>query len=486
MTGFIRRLLPANSFARHVATVAGATAFSQAVGLAALPVLARLYTPGEYGAAAVYGGIVGLIVVIAALRYEFAIPLPRTDKGALHVGIVAFAVLTAVALATALAAPLLALWWGGRIGLSRTAFSILLVVGVLTASAYQITNYWAVRKSKFGTIARTRIQQGLAGPASQLLLGLAGFGAIGLILGQIIGQCAGLTRLALGMAADNRRPGRNIHRRGLSWAARRYRRFPLYDSWAGLLNVAGGQAPVLLFAALFSPALAGYYALALRVLSAPLALVGTAVSQVLLPRIVEANRRGEAGQLILRLFRILAWLSFFPFTVAALMADRIIPFAFGPQWAPAASVIAWTALWAACQFVTSPLSIAMTSLEAQKLHIGIQFTLFALRAGAILAGAAMASPNLAVIGFSLASIAGYTIYLLAIGSVAGVKARQFGLALAGPLLLSSVCVSVVYGMGSSNRVAMGAMLAFGAMWLACLFSNYTKGLSARRRILDSL
>jgi O-antigen/teichoic acid export membrane protein len=464
MPGLIRQFLPASNFARHVATVAGATAFSQAVGLAALPVLTRLYAPGEYGAAAVYGGIVGLIVVIAALRYEYSIPLPRTDRGAFHAAIVAFIVLGGAALATALASPLLAFWWGGKIGLSRPVFAVLLVIGVLTASAYQITNYWAVRKSKFGAIARTRIQQGLAGPASQLVLGLAGFGALGLIVGQILGQCAGLGRLALGMIADNRRPARTIRPRGLAWAARRYRRFPIYDSWAGLLNVAGAQAPVLLFAALFTPTLAGYYALAVRILSAPLTLVGNAVSQVLMPRFIEANRHGEAGRLILKLFRVLAWLSFFPFTVAALISGRIIPLALGAQWAPAADVIAWTALWTACQFVTSPLSVAMAGAEAQKLHTGIQFILFALRIGGILAGAALRSPEFAVMGFTAASIAGYAVYLLAIGAVSGIRPSQFGLALCGPLALSAACALAVYAAGSSNVAAGSVLLVAGAMW----------------------
>jgi O-antigen/teichoic acid export membrane protein len=476
MSSLIRQFLPASSFARHVATVAGATAFSQAIALAALPVLTRLYATGEYGAAAVYGGIVGLIVVIAALRYEYAIPLPRTDAGAFHAAIVAFIVLGGAALATALASPLLALWWGDKIGVSTPLLAVLLVIGVLTASAYQITNYWAVRKSKFGAIARTRMQQGLAGPASQIALGVAGFGAVGLIAGQILGQCAGLSRLALGMMADNRQAGRTVRPRGLAWAARRYRRFPIYDSWAGLLNIAGGQAPVLLFAALFTPALAGYYALAVRILSAPLGLVGNAVSQVLMPRLVAVNRQGEAGQLTLRLFRILAWLSFFPFTVAALMAGRVIPLAFGAQWAPAAEVIAWTAPWAACQFVTSPLSVAMLALEAQKLHTGIQFVLFALRIGGILVGAALGSPEFAVIGFTAASIVGYAIYLLAIGSVSGVRPSQFGLALSGPLALSAACALALYAGAYSNVATGSALLVLGAVWGWQLLRIYPKGL----------
>lgn len=465
MSRLFDRLLPANSFARHVATVAGATAFSQAVGIMALPLLTRLYSPDEYGAAAVYASVVGLILVVSAMRYELAIPLPRVDKGALHVAVLALAVMAGVSLIASLTSPLIGLWLGKETGLSRWVFSIVVGVGVLTGSAYQVTNYWAVRKSKFGTIARTRIQQGIAGPASQLALGFAGFGAIGLIVGQIIGQCAGLTRLATGMIDDNHRAGHRLHLRGLAWAAKRYRRFPLYDSWAGLLNVAGGQAPVLLFATLFSPVLAGYYALSLRILSAPLALIGTAVSQVLVPRIVEAHRHGDAGNLILKLFRILAWLSFFPFTVAALTAHEIVPFVLGAQWTPATQVVAWTALWTACQFVTSPLSIAMTNLEAQRLHTGVQFTLFTLRTGAILIGASLASPEFAVIGFAVASIVGYGIYLLAIGAVTGVRPSQFGLALLGPLLLSSACALVVYVASFSKLIEASFFIIFLSIWI---------------------
>ncbi|WP_158083488.1 oligosaccharide flippase family protein [Manganibacter manganicus] len=470
VTDIIRRFLPAKSFARHVMTIAGATAFSQAISLAALPVLARLYPPGEYGTAAIYGSIVGLIVVVGSLRYEFAIPLPRTDGGALHVALLALAILVFIAVATGLVSPLLALWWEKEIGLSKWAFALLVVVGVLTAGAYQVTNYWAVRKSKFGAIARTRIQQGLAGPASQLALGFAGFGAIGLIVGQIVGQCAGLTRLALGMIADNRKPARTVHARGLAWAARRYRRFPLYDSWAGLLNIAGAQAPVLLFAALFSPILAGYYALALRVLSAPLGLIGQAISQVLMPRIIEANRRGEAGELVLKLFRILVNLSFFPFTIAAMLADQLVPFAFGPQWAPAGSIVAWTALWVACQFVTSPLSVVITTLEAQRLHIGVQVALFVLRICGILLGAAMASPGLAVVGFTIASILGYTIYLLAIGFVSGVRAQQFLQALIDPVLLSAFGAAALYVVVPSFLATSAALVILGGVWILRLNS----------------
>jgi lipopolysaccharide exporter len=330
-----------------------------------------------------------------------------------------------------------------------------------------VTNYWAVRKSNFGTIARTRIQQGLAGPATQLVFGLLGFGPLGLIVGQIVGQCAGLVRLARVMLADNVGVGRSVHRRSVGWAMQRYRRFPLYDSCAGLLNVAGGQAPILLFAALFSPMVAGYYALASRMLSAPLGLVGRAVSQVLLPRIVKADRSGEAAQLLERLIRVLAMVALPPFAMVAVIAPEIVPLLFGAEWAPAGSVVAWTALWVGWQFICSPLSVVLIALEAQRLNLVLQAALLVLRIGALLIGALLASSDIAILAFSIASAVGYAGYITITGIVAGLHARRIAVAVWQPALLAAVCLVLPVSKQflSIPGLHYGVLMCVGAFWL---------------------
>ncbi|KQZ12881.1 hypothetical protein ASD44_01460 [Mesorhizobium sp. Root554] len=471
-------MLPRGGFARNVATLTGATAFGQLTGLLALPILTRICGPQEFGAAAVYSGVVGLIAVIAMLRYEIAITLPRTDRGGLHVAVVALVTLIAISLMASIVSPLMHEWTGNVAGFSNLAFTVLIVAGTLVTGAYQIANYWAIRKSKFSAITQTRIQQGIAAPVFQIGFGLAGFGSLGLILGLIVGQCAGVLRLATNMIADNRKTGFHIHRRGIAWAIRRYSRFPLYDSWAGLLNMAGSQAPVLLFAAFFSPSLAGYYALASRLVSAPNTLVGKALSQALLPKIIAAGRRGEGGPLVLRLISILSWLSFLPFTLVALASGDLIPYAFGAQWAPAASVVTWTAIAAAWQFVVSPLSIVMVGLEALRLHTLVQFILFAARVAAILTGAFLPSADFAIIGFSLASALGYGLFLLVIGAVTGTRSSLMLKAMLMPLILSAACaLAALYSAAYiSNMAAYGVMFVFGVGWLLCVYKITIKGL----------
>lgn len=427
------RLLPRQGFVRNVATLAGATALAQVIALAVLPILTRLYTPEAYGTAATFTAIVGLIGVVGALRYEFAIPLPRTDRGAWHLVVLATLILAGVVLATGIVAPWLSEDLANAFGVPSWGFAMLLALGVLTLGAYQAANYWAVRKSAFGAIAHTRIQQGVVGPASQLALGLAGFGALGLIIGQILGQCAGLARLATRMLADNSRSGITVHRRGLTWAMKRYRRFPLYDSWAGLLNVAGAQAPILLLAALFSPVLAGYYALAHRVLSAPLKLVGKAVSQALLPRLVKARHTDEAAQLLEKLLSFLALASLPPFAMVAILAPDIVPVLFGAEWSPAGWMLSWTAIWVGWQMMCSPLSVVFFALEAQKLNTVLQAAMLALRLSPLVVGAKLGSAEIAVIGYSVASAVGYAGYIIALCIMTNIPMRRLVIAVCQPV-----------------------------------------------------
>lgn len=462
----INKSLPAGKFARNVATVAGATAFAQLIVILALPLLTRLYSPEEFGAAAAYFSVMALFVVISAFRYELAIPLPRGDRAAFHVLALAFTILIAVSMIAGLVWLLISNWVDLKIGILPPAtFSVLLALGVFTAGLYQTENYWLVRKSKFGDIAVTRIQQSLIGNMTQLLLGFAGLGAIGLIFGQIIGQCAGIARMAKTIFVDRRQINLRVRLRGLGWATRRYRRFPIFDSWAGLLNVAGAQSPVLLFAALFSPTLAGYYALAYRVFSAPIGLIGRSVSQPLLIRIVEGRRDGTAAVFMKRLVGVLATLALPPFGMAVALSSDLVPLLFGREWTPAAIVFAWTAAWVGWQFICSPLSVVLIALEAQRLNATLQLALLVIRIVPLIFLAAIGSSSGALAAFSIASIAGYAVYTAMMCREVGIPLFEVLGAIYQPVLLFSLGIIAAF-LPDQMLIAKGAVIGIsGVAWL---------------------
>ena len=71
-------------FIRNVGILAGGTAFSQLVALLVLPLLTRIYTPEDFTVLATYASILSLMTVIACLRFEIAIPIPKENDSAIN------------------------------------------------------------------------------------------------------------------------------------------------------------------------------------------------------------------------------------------------------------------------------------------------------------------------------------------------------------------------------------------------------------------
>ncbi len=429
---FKRRLsdFATSKFLRNVVKLVGGTIIGQGVTLAALPILTRIYSPEEYGFAGLFAAIVLCVTAVSTLRYEYAIPIPSRPRGARQVTAAALIAAAAVTTITGVGAVLTVLVLPHFVGLSEWQFVGLLVLAVTAISLFNVGRAWATRKQEFGRLAAARIQQGVAGVGVQIGLGFAGFGVAGLILGQIASQSAGAARLLRLM------PTPLLD--GVAWAARRYRNFPLYDTWSGLLNVGSAQAPVILFAALFSPVLVGYYAFATRIVAAPISLVGQAAARVFLPHIIEENRSGSGAAAVLKLTSALAYIGFPAFTLLAVLASPLVRILFGEEWVPASMIVSWTALWAGWQLVASPLSVTLIGLEAQKTNTLLQAALFTLRCLAILIGYWQESEKIAIMLFSFASILVYLAFILAVGRLVGIGYFRMIRPLVVPLFVSAV------------------------------------------------
>ncbi|MGQ9623675.1 MAG: lipopolysaccharide biosynthesis protein, partial [Candidatus Caldatribacteriaceae bacterium] len=86
-------ILPRGRFGRSVLLLAGGTALGQAVTVLVSPILTRLYSPEDFGVFGVYASLLGIVAVIASLRYEYAIPLPEEDETAANILALCFGVL---------------------------------------------------------------------------------------------------------------------------------------------------------------------------------------------------------------------------------------------------------------------------------------------------------------------------------------------------------------------------------------------------------
>ena len=80
----LSRLKPKSEFSRNVLILMTGTTIAQAIPIAISPILARIYTPEDFGVFALFIAIISILGIIISARYDFAIILPKKDKDALH------------------------------------------------------------------------------------------------------------------------------------------------------------------------------------------------------------------------------------------------------------------------------------------------------------------------------------------------------------------------------------------------------------------
>lgn len=338
----------------------------------ASPALTRLYSPEDFGVVAVFTSLLGVVSVVASLRYEQAVPLPTRDDDAYGVLLLA---LWLVAIASCLAAFLVWAVPDTIINLFDAKplrpYLWLLPIGTITTGTYQALSSWSIRQKAFGRLARTKLNQGIGGTGTQIAGGLLAVGPVGLIAGQLLGQSAGVLTLARQVWPRDR-----SSRSSISTAysvALRYKQFPIIGTPAALLNSAGLQLPALLLASLFGIEWAGWYLLSRRVIGAPLDLIGRSVGQVYFAEAAETARASVSAMrhLFLRYARRLLLLGLPPVAILGLFSPALFKLAFGVDWGPAGHFAQLLSLMFLAQFVVSPLSQTFIILEHQGYLLGL-------------------------------------------------------------------------------------------------------------------
>ncbi|HEY1413881.1 MAG TPA: hypothetical protein VGF36_17175, partial [Rhodopila sp.] len=251
---------------------------------------------------------------------------------------------------------------------SLASYRYLLPVGLVCLGGYYIMLGVATRAGAFSSIARTRISQGLSGPFSQMLLGVLGAGTPGLIIGYVIGQSSGTLLLFSRFVLGQRDWLRHVTWRQIGAVGRRYIAFPLFSTWARLLDEAGGGLILfVLFAACYSPAISGFMFLSERIIMRPMMIISTSLLQVFTG---EAGRSASENPAQLRrrfqqvvplqLLLATTWI-----LAANLVAGWVFPRLFGAAWANAIPYLRALSLAYLLQIVLHPVSGTLQLLERQ-------------------------------------------------------------------------------------------------------------------------
>lgn len=357
-----QRPTPARSTrsARSILAIMAGTGGAQLATAVSAPLISRLYSPADIGLFTVVSTIALILGSVAALRFEAAVPLPEREDDAYSVVTLGLLSAGAVGLlglgATALTAD-----WTARVfaqpGLSSWLYAAPVIAAII--GIFTVLNQHAIRQQRFTAVGRRNALQGFTMAVAQLAAGFAGWKTGGMITGFGIGQGAGA--VSLGASAGLASPEARAGRRGeaLRRNAARFLHMPLLLTPAGLLNIAGLHAPVLLIAWLYGGEVAGWLGMTQRILALPLSLVGLAIGQVYLgefARAVREWRTDDARTLFVTASRRLAVAGALLGAVLGVGGPFLFALILGEQWRASGFYAQALAVALAVQLVVSPLS----------------------------------------------------------------------------------------------------------------------------------
>jgi len=401
---------------RNILTVVTGTAGAQAITLAFMPVITRIYGPEAYGVLGTFLSVTMMLIPVAALTYPIAIVLPKRDGDAR--GLVRLALATALSLATVVA---LALYFFGD-QLARTLeieiiqpYLMLIPFVMFCGAALEICQQWLFRTQRFRITASVAVGHSLFFNSMRTVAGLVQSSALVLVCTTALQQALHAAMLALAMLRA--KPHANNHAEDVEQGspsmlelARRHSDFPRFRAPVMLINAVSQHLPTLVLAAYFGPAAAGFFALCKQALTMPTNLIGKSVADVYYPRISRAiHDREPVAAMLLKATAALGLVGLVPFSLVAVFGPWLFALVFGDQWHVAGEYARWLALAEYVIFVSRPCVVAVPALSLQARFLLFEIFSTSLRVLSLFGGALLIGSALATVqAFAVASIVIYS------------------------------------------------------------------------------
>lgn len=385
--------------------IAGSTALAQGIGILTIPVFARLFSPEIVGQYAIFTSLVGILAVFGSGRYELALMLPQEKERAVNIlkGAMGIALIWACLL-------LVLIFFNQDLIVkiksyeSIQSYLIFIPLAVLFTCWNRILLYWFNREKKFGLNALFNIFNSGGTKIANVGVGLCGWVSASVLIFVNIIILTGESVGRLILCRTTYIKWKEFSYKEIKKELIRYKRFPLIDSWSGLLDTGSLLIVPILLSLYFSDTDVGLYTQSLTLVQLPVALIASALGQVFFQRLSEARYTGEMGQIIADAFVLLLQIGVPIFLIIFLWGREIFSFFLGERWAVSGTYAELLAPWCCLKMVFSPLSTIFSVLERQGVALFLTITVIVTRVTSIIIGGIYNDIRLAILLFGISGI----------------------------------------------------------------------------------
>jgi O-antigen/teichoic acid export membrane protein len=378
--GFAKKIvsnLHVGEFWPNVISVLTGSVLAQLIPVLGTLIIARQYAPAEFGIFSAWLGIVLILAVAFTARYETAIAI-ESDGEPRKLAVVSTLLTTLLFACASFVILIIAIII--NINWINNVPSILLVTSVpaaLVIAAMQTLQSWAAADGKYKKLSAMRIIQAASVTIIQIGVGCFYATANALGVAYLLGVVIGLFFSTLLMPIRGYAAQVPLTLIKNFWS--KHRSFPIFSLPADVINTAAAQLPVLIVASRFGAEIAGLLAMTIRMLGAPVGVLGKSVLDVFKRRAASSFReRGECREDYVKTFKVLGLGSIVFFLFIMYFSEALFAAAFGEAWRDSGKIALWLLPLFALSFMASPLSYMVYIAGKQHLDLIWQITLLCM------------------------------------------------------------------------------------------------------------
>jgi len=414
--GNIFTRLKNSSFVKNTLIVMSGTASAQAIGFALTPVISRLFTPADFGMFGSFNAVAGVIAAGITLDYSQAIMLPKEKEDALHLFFISCLSTILITLLFALVCLIAPAYLISLMKAPDSWFLLLLVLTLLILGFYTALQSWCVRIKAFKQTSASQIVRSISSNSMQIGFGCFRTGAAGLIVSSVLAHLFAGINLLYVFLSDFKSSAHKISRHRIKQLANEYRDFPIYSASRNVINALSMGLPVLLLTNYYGIAIAGAFAFADRILSAPMGLILSALRQVLFQKAAETDHHG--GSLLALFIKVTTGLfaiAFIPSLIFIIWAPPIFSFIFGHNWLVAGEFASSLIIWLAFLFCNLPSVLFARILRLQRRLFIFDMILLAARTLVLVIGGVYTTASYTILLFSIVGAIMNILFIVIVG-----------------------------------------------------------------------
>ncbi|EMR03574.1 lipopolysaccharide biosynthesis protein [Cesiribacter andamanensis] len=353
---------------QHVAILLSGRVAVQLIALISQILLARVYTPEQFGEFALLNSILAILLIASSGRYEAGIVItkrPLHSQRLFQLSQVLLAVTVClICILLALSSPLLKLWS------THTGFSLtyiwLLPLLVACSGYWQIVQNWLIRFRSYKKFSIALICQRLTILSGALLFYTLPLNHNGLIYGLVLGSVCMFC-----IALFYQRQSFYIPLKSLRSFAYHFKDFPGFSLPSLLLGLFIQHLPIFWIGYFYGTDLTGSYSMAYSIIMLPLTALSMSAGQIFAERLAHTPVPSRP-QLV---FKVCKYYGLILFPYAAILwmgGDELLGFILGEGWEEAGTIAAFLSPITFCQGITACFGISLTVHRKQVLVLTFQ------------------------------------------------------------------------------------------------------------------